>query len=98
MILKALSLKDDCMKAHLRSVCSDEVDRLWLVLLPLWCVRADHLPDGHRVSENPRDKPLQTVGDLIHTGVGLPSEFPPGTKHFNIPLLSLQREEIFKLL
>ena len=65
------------MKAHLRSVGSDEVDRLWLVLLPLGRVRADHLPDGHGVGEDPGDQSLQTVGDLIHPGVGLPCELPP---------------------
>ena len=43
----------DLRESHLRSVCSNEMDRLGFVLLPLRRVRADHLADRHWVGQHP---------------------------------------------
>ena len=61
--------KDDCRKAHLRSVCSDEVDRLRLVLLPLWGVLVNHLPNGDRVGEYTGGKSFQAGQHLKPIGL-----------------------------
>ena len=46
-------MTEDLRESHLRSVCSNEMDRLGFVLLPLRRVRADHLADRHWVGEHP---------------------------------------------
>ena len=75
------------MIAHLRRICSDEVDRLGLVLLPLGCVGADNLADGHWMGQHPGHQPLQGVRDLVCSGIWLAGEFPPG----NFYILSISR-------
>ena len=54
----------DLRESHLRSVCSNEMDRLGFVLLPLRRVRADHLPDRHRVGQHPGHQSVAIVRSL----------------------------------
>ena len=54
------------------------MDGLRFVLLPLGCVGADGLADGHGVGEHTRPQPLQAVRHLVHAGVRLAGELPPG--------------------